>query len=165
MPRLTNQHYLARHAFLRDAWPELSALYATIPYPQQLDVHEYYQPSKTLTSEQLLAHRAAVTKEDPSLPNRASKAATRMHKIYLAALEQAKGDPVLLHQLISSRTIKSAGPIRDGKQITVAAVARPELDLSALARVLLEIAENMTHEQRAEMEAKMRKDSKRGRAA
>ena len=45
---------------------------------EQWALHSYYEFTKHLTDDQLLAHRVAVSKAQPSLPHRAGKAFTHL---------------------------------------------------------------------------------------
>jgi hypothetical protein len=63
-----------RHARLRELWLKLEGMYSLLSPRKQWDIHAYYQPSKNLTDQALFTHREIITKENPSLPSRASKA-------------------------------------------------------------------------------------------
>jgi hypothetical protein len=133
MPKLTNEDYLKRHDLLGRLWEQNQRAYSYLSYQQQRDLHDYYVPTKSLTDLELLAHRKRVTKQNPSLPQRASRA--------FAALRQGKvTKPISVSE---SR----------GRQISARALARPEIDAKKLARALLQMAEEMTPEERAKFEA------------
>lgn len=128
MPRLTNQAYLQRHQQLRQLWLEAQRHYAQLPLDQQWLLHDYYQPSKPLTNDQLIVHRRSITKDRPSLPNAASKAYQRL----LAA-------PLPPPRPLPPQPRPPTRPLH----IRVSAVVRPEPDTHRLALVVMEVAKQM----------------------
>jgi hypothetical protein len=83
MPKLTNEDYLKRHDLLAQLWETDSGSYSHLNYQQQHDLHNYYVPTKQLSELELRAHRRKVSKQDHSLPQRASRA--------FRALEHSRG--------------------------------------------------------------------------
>ena len=141
MARLTNDLYYAEHLFLQVAWDNYDILYAALPIAQQWQVHAFFQPSKTLTYEELIKHRQAITKRQPSLPHQAGKAHFKMGRIYLAASHYADGDKekflTSIKEIVFSLNRHKTG---SSKQTSVAAIARPEPAYKLLVKALMEIA-------------------------
>lgn len=166
MARLTNKDYIQRHQFLARMWRDWRDLFAVVSTNQQWDVHSYYQPSKDWSEAQLLEHRAHVTAADRSLPNRASKPARHMIKVYFAAKAKANGDDQLMGRLIRSAASFMTTPPAPGKKpIRIATVAQPELDTERLAAALLAIVNEMSPEQRAKFDNERRHQSDGKKAA
>ncbi len=96
---------------------------------EQWTLHSYYEFTKPLSDDQLLAHRAAVSKAQPSLPHRAGKTFTRLR---------------LFSDRLSSHRDKISAPSyqkakhRKGAltQLTVFSEVRPEIDIAKLIDVL-----------------------------
>ena len=162
MPRLTNKDYLARHAVLRTHWLKHQDLYAVVSVSLQWDIHPFYQPAKDLADSELIRHRATVTAEEPSLPNRASKAAQRLFEIYGLAKDAAGDDPEKLTRLIRAAGQASTAPAKAGHSVRVTTVATPEPDYERLASAVLALMEILpaTELKRLEEGAKKRKDNK-----
>ena len=79
MTRLTNTTYLTQHHQLKIEWfSEHGGAFIMLSPTEQWALHRYYEFSKHLTDTELLAHRAALTRAQPSLPHRAGKAFTRL---------------------------------------------------------------------------------------
>jgi len=139
VPRLTNDDYTKQRLFLVHAWSWFPDIFTVLPYNQQMEVHEYYAPSKTCTTDEALVHRHQVTREQPSLPNRAGKSFPRLlHRTqvitqrieFLATHPQ----PPLPHLKTKSRT---HGNVRSY------ALTPPEIDDRKLARALPAVARDM----------------------
>lgn len=149
MPKLSNEDYLVRHEMLHRVWGRDARPYSHLTYQQQRDLHDYYAPAKNLSNEELLVHRKRVTRKDPSLPQRASKA-------FLVMLRpDIQKDPT---------------PVRTdfrGRKITVRSLARPQIGTEKLAVALLDMVGKMTPQQRAALAPegrKILKERKRGTA-
>jgi len=126
VPRLTNHDYLQHHRTLVRLWRDHPDVFSDLSVRAQFDLHTYFQTTNLGTDAELLAERARLTAEDPSLPQRAGKA--------LAALHDAptKGRP-------ASRACVPAGK----GTIYVRGVMRAEPDVKQLARALLCLAEEL----------------------
>lgn len=166
VPRLTNKEYLARHKVLRRFWLEYQDLYVVVSVPLQWDIHRFYQPAKVLTDPELIEHRATVTAEEPSLPNRASKAAQRLFNIFHQARAMAGGDTNKLLRLIRSAGHASPAPAKAGHGIRVTTVATPGPDYERLASALMALAELLPatelkklEEEGRKIRTKMRRDA------
>ena len=79
MTRLTNTTYLAQHHQLKSEWlSEGGGAFVMHSPTEQWALHGYYEFTKNLNDGELLAHRAAASRVEPSLPHRAGKAFTRL---------------------------------------------------------------------------------------
>jgi hypothetical protein len=89
---------------------------------------------------ELHAHWQLVGTTDPSLPNRASKAFLRMYRIFRSAFEQANGDEAVFRQTIAT-FVPGPPPRKRGTKVlpSVAAVARPEIDVDRLVAALMRL--------------------------
>ena len=122
MPRLTNVDYLNTYRYLSEVWLHDRRLFANLGTREQWYLHDYFQPSKEWSDEELLAHRTAISKQHPSLPHQAGRALKR----FIGEAER----PVR----VLAATPKGTRPPR-GK-ITVKSVVRSEINMKLLARIL-----------------------------
>jgi hypothetical protein len=166
VPRLTNKEYLARHKVLRTFWIKYQDLYAVVSVPLQWDIHRFYQPAKDMTDPELTQHRATVTAEEPSLPNRASKAAQRLFNVFHQAKAVAGTDSEKLVRFIRSAGQASTAPAKVGSGVRVTTVATPEPDYDRLASALMALAELLPatelkklEEEGRKIRAKLRRDA------
>jgi hypothetical protein len=140
MPRLSNELYIDRHRFLRKMWLECDELYSILEVNQQWEVHRFYQPSKELSEEELIAHRKAITKEQPGLPAVAGRHFALLYQSFRVAYAYADGDEMRFRSAISQMS-RQRPPHQTGKrQVWVRAVANPEPDLAKLASALIDLA-------------------------
>lgn len=130
MPRLSNEYYYHRHEFLRWLWLNKDAAYSYLSPNEQWAIHDYYQPSKELSFQELVAHRREVSKERPNLPAVAGKAAHRLYQ-----LVKGQRSPKPTHRPRQRQSSK--------RQVTIRAVVRPEINMKQLARALIAVAEDM----------------------
>lgn len=124
MPRLTNSDYLARRRTLRFIWTWKRELFAQVHPTAQQDLHLYFKPSEKGWSEHdLIEYRLWIGKKYPSLPSAAGK--------YYASLIQAvtTGVPGPGSFVVGGRKHK----------VSVRALAKAEVDVDLLVRVLLEL--------------------------
>lgn len=144
MPRLTIQLYLARHHDLKTAWIKAPQLFEVLAPRAYWDLHEYYQPTKDLTDQQLLGHRRWISRRDPSLPQRAGKAYLFLVRSYLIAKRRSRGDLAKFNQALRknsrARTVTPDTQNRAGT-IEVTAQFRVEIDYEKLAKALLRVIE------------------------
>jgi len=135
MSRSTNSKYLQTHHPLKRLWQHATSAYDRLTPTEQWQLHDYFRPSKDLTDAELLAHRAAISKERPTLPQQAGKALVKL---------QGAAAHVALRGVRMRKQPKAAKYARGKRgQIQVYGVVKPELDLKALARALLGIAQDM----------------------
>lgn len=140
MPRLTRRDYIAHHNFLKQIWDQHSELFAVLPVKQQWEVHRYYQLSHDLSEEQLVDHRKTIEREDPSLPQRASKAYARLDRAFRYAFEASKGDEAAFREAVN-HFIPGKSIVHGKRRIRVGAVVKPEINLERFARALIELTE------------------------
>jgi len=139
MPRLSTQLYLQRHHFL--------SIRGVLPAHLQRDIHKFYQPDHPLTDDDLIEHRSAVSKSDPNLPQRASRAFLRIQDAFdtaYAAFEVAGQDDRVFDQTLSRHFPATTNSKRI---IRVAAIARPEPDYDRLVGTLLDMARRQLAEE------------------
>ncbi|HEY1644796.1 MAG TPA: hypothetical protein VGF75_00235 [Candidatus Saccharimonadales bacterium] len=129
MPRLTKIKYFTRHQMVRQALLNNHGAFSFLSANQQKDMHDFYATAKDLTQDELLSYRDEVTKRDPSLPQRASRA-------FLAALEG-----------------KVTKPPKSKSRITIHPALKPDLDIDLLAKALLDFVENLPPEQKEKFAA------------
>ena len=77
MPRLNDSDFLSAHHWLRQCWLHDIGTYAQVLERNQVELHLFFSPSKDWPDEKLLEHRWIMTKDDPSLPQRAGRALQR----------------------------------------------------------------------------------------
>jgi len=124
VPRLTNaKHYITYH-FLHRAWNLNDRIFSIMTPKEQWEFHDFYQPSKHLTSAELTAHLMTVTTEQPSLPARAGKTFRRFYT-----------------EMVNAATNH---PPRPG----TGALVRPEIDTQKLARACIALARLQLERQR-----------------
>jgi hypothetical protein len=142
VPRLTNNDYVIQRDFLKDDWNEFRAIYAFLDYTDQLVLHEFYGPSKDWSDEEAIAHRKRVTKQQPSLPNRAGKLYAQIDRHAKDLQKRLAEQPTQPAKVKIKRLPQARGKIR-----VSSVIARPEPDLRKLAMVLLDVARDMEKEQ------------------
>lgn len=140
MPRLSNELYIDRHRFLRKMWLECDELYSILEVNQQWEVHRFCQPSKELSEEELIAHRKAVTKEQPGLPAIAGRHFALLYQSFRVAFEYAKGDEMRFRRAISQMSRQRPPRLPGKRNVWVRSVANPEPDMRKLASALVDLA-------------------------
>ncbi len=121
MPRLTNADYLNQRKKLRADWfNHGGSAFSRIPSRQQLELHDYFAITQPLFEAEVLAHRKTISREQPSLPQRAGRA-YRQVEPFLDHTEQ-----------------RVAGPTRGG-HVVAHAVRRPYLDSGELSRIIIKM--------------------------
>jgi len=123
MPRLTNADYLLYRSELFLVWDDMN-VFGRLSAQDQWILHGYFVPTKQISAEEAIAHRKAVSRAIPSLPNRAGKV---MRKVQL---------------LQSIDWIKVARPPQDAgpRHLTLRSIVRPEPDLDQIARSMISLA-------------------------
>lgn len=96
--------------------------------PEQWTLHSYYEFTKHLSDDQLLAHRAAVSRAQPSLPHRAGKAFAKL-LTFTKRLEAYRAVP-------HPNTRKKGAPY----EVRVLSQVNPDIDPNVIAKILIEIA-------------------------
>jgi hypothetical protein len=121
MPRLTNSDFIKAHHRLKQYWLELDARpYSRLTALEQWQLHDYFQPTKRLSDSQLRRHRALATANRSALPQQAGRALTKIDAA--AAAAYSRSDP------------------GDVQTVVAYGMVNPELDLQALADLLVDIA-------------------------
>jgi hypothetical protein len=126
MPRLSNNEYLIRHQMLKRIWEHDRRQFSLLSYNQQRDLHDFFFLTEELDDEALLQKRSEITRLDPSLPHRASKA-------FLAMLRPKS----------QSQSVTSGK-----KNVRVLPLARPKVDVEMLAEALLDYVSQLPPEER-----------------
>lgn len=96
---------------------------------EQWALHSYYEFTKRLTDDQLLAHRAAVSRAQPSLPHRAGKAFARL-RLFSDRLSSHR-DKISTPGYQKAKHRKGA-PTR----LTVLSEVHPEIDVAKMIDAL-----------------------------
>ena len=104
---------------------------------EQWALHSYYEFTKHLMDSELLAHRAAVSKAQPSLPQSAGKAFARL-RLFSERLVEYRAAP---HP--NTRKKSAAYEVR------VLSEVNPDLDPAEFARILIDKARERGREHRA----------------
>ncbi|MGN8026046.1 hypothetical protein [Microbacterium sp. 22242] len=148
MPRLTNRDYLTHRHFLIELWNEMEgAVFAELPGWAQHDLHDFYAPSEFMWDDDALAHRAAITKAFPALPQKAGRAYEA-----LKAYREGRSNSMLT---TDRQAATGTSPVGNSKtkthSIRVSAVSRPQIDLHYLAKALLQLARDDLAKQHPEV--------------
>lgn len=93
---------------------------------EQWTLHSYYEFTKHLTDDELLAHRAAVSKAQPSLPQSAGKAFARL-RLFSERLAKYRAAP-------HPNTRKKGAPY----EARIFSQVNPDIDPKEMARILIE---------------------------
>jgi hypothetical protein len=118
MPRLTNANYLNQRKKLRAEWfDHHGSAFSRIPSRQQLELHDYFAITQQLFEAEVLVHRLTISRQQPSLPQRAGRAYRRI-------------EPFL------DRTMQPVVASTRGGHVVAYVVRRPQLDVSQLSRVI-----------------------------
>lgn len=127
MTRLTNTTYLIQHHQLKAEWfSESGGAFIMLSPTEQWTLHSYYEFTKPLSDDQLLAHRAAVSKAQPSLPQSAGKALAKL-ATFTKRLEIYRATP-------HPNTRKKGAPYK----VRVLSQVSPEIDPKMMAKILIE---------------------------
>jgi len=132
VPRLTDSVYLAHRHRLMTAWEFRSDLFGYLAYFEQRDLHHFFAPSKEFYDDDALTYRREVTKLSPSLPSQAGRAYAHFERILAERMERR----------ISPRAqaVRTKGLPRPPRETTVRGIARPDLDIRRLARLLVDVS-------------------------
>ena len=128
MSRLTTKQYLAARTWLAELWFEDIGHWSQIDTADQRVLHDYFDPTITLSEEETLAHRRTVTAADPSLPQRAGRALHRFRRVMAGELA-----------LVPMVYVSPAHGRTKAHSISVRSVLRPTPDYERLARALLSL--------------------------
>jgi len=142
VPRLSNRDYVINRKFLQDAWEHFPSVFTRLSYNEQIELHNFYQPSKDWTDEEAINHRKLISQRQPSLPNRVGKHFVRIDQ-HAKALQDYLANRTAQPVLVTATPSRAKGT----RNIRVQGLARPEPDLMRLAVALLEVARDMQAEQ------------------
>jgi hypothetical protein len=149
MPRLSARKYLQASKRLRRYWYHQQMAYGYLTAAEQWQLHDFFKPTKDWTDDEVLAHRAEITTQRPSLPHQAGRALAKIDEIA----------PQLAVIGVRRRHAPPAKPARrtnvrdQDRHITVRAVVKPEIDTERLAKVVIAMAEHLA-KQKAEQRGK-----------
>lgn len=104
---------------------------------EQWTLHGYYEFTKHLSDTELLAHRAVVSRAQPSLPQSAGKALAKL-ATFTQRLEAYKVAP-------HPNTRKKGAPY----EVRILSEVNPDIDPEVMAKILIEIARERGREDRA----------------
>lgn len=137
MPRLTDTDYLHIHFRLARLWSAADAVFGYLTPTEQWYLHEYFQPPKTWSDSSLIAHRMAITVAQPSLPQQAGKASSKLVRHSVAyAINKVRPAPV--------GTTKRR-PAAERK-LSARPVVHPEVDPDKLARAFIHVALSLSRQ-------------------
>lgn len=129
MPRLTNQSYLVQCHQVRDHWHDASknAFFLLTP-SEQWTLFTYFAPSEKLSDDELIIHREDISSYDPSLPQRAGRA---LSKLWVASkrLEVYRAQVIPMPR---PRMKKNTA-----KRLVIFSEVHPVLDPAKFAQILL----------------------------
>jgi hypothetical protein len=150
MPRLTtDEQYILIHERLRRLSLNDPYLVSQLSPSAQWLVHRFFAPDRELSTMALLAQRAAITAQEPSLPQRAGR-----------ALEHFWSTAAHVGVTRVARAKVPAGPRRKqrDRKLSAQPLVHPEIDAKKLARAFVNLAFVI-----AEKRAKEREDQERSR--
>lgn len=127
MPRLTNRAYLLQRRHLREHWlDELRRAFFLLSPSEQWALHAYYLPSMKLDDTTLLEHRQDISSYDPSLPQRAGRALSRLNLIF-RRLDDYR-------DAINARPKPKKGA---AYELRILSEVHPEIDIDEFVKILL----------------------------
>lgn len=133
MPRLTNRDYLNNRRLLCEQWLEHDGgAFINLPRQAQLDLHDYYFPSREMWDDVAITHRDAIVKAFPSLPQKAGRALEALR----ASLEGESNQILERHR---DRTTSVVQVGRQQRAIRITGIANPNPDYPALAEHLIDM--------------------------
>jgi hypothetical protein len=133
MPRRTTNHYLTTHSRLKHVWLTSPYVLSYLNYTEQRDLHSYYLFALNLTEQELLSHRATITSNDPSIPQRAGPTLKKLDK-HIAALAAERN---------RIQTLRAPSPLGKERNLVVGGLARPEPDIVNLAKAFINAVERL----------------------
>lgn len=125
MPRVTHATYRKRHLHLRQLWTEHEGVFSRVSPGEQWALHNYYLCAKRMTGESLHQHYLDIQAAGSSLPQRAGKAYAQLSRELTLPL--------------TVRTVRVQTKRRAG-EISLQPLARPQIDIDRLAKMLIRLA-------------------------
>lgn len=151
MPRLSHFVYLQHRLALRADWLAGGFAFVVLTAEEQWAIHDFYEPTLDLSEDELRELRRRVTREQPSLPQRAGKAYARIAPFI--------GDqhPPMLGGTSAVVAGQRKGELR---RLTVWGEVHPHVDPAAMAKILFDAMEQARRE-RIEQEEKRKQEKMR----
>ena len=143
MPRQPDKQYLKIHKRLKRFWFKAQRVYSYLTSNEQWQLHDYYRPSEDLSEDQLITHRAEITKARPALPHQAARA---LEKLDAAAANWALKAVRPREPALSPARRKGSG--RRKHNLVIRSIVRPKIDIKKLSRAIILLAEDMAREER-----------------
>lgn len=136
MPRLTDAAYLSQRNLLVGEVDQQRGRLIHLDIGDQVVLHDFFQPSRTMTDQEALAYRRRMTEAWPSLPHQAGRAYSRL-------LQQPLTRP-------QPAVVNRGGRAGKRKRLEVRAAGqvRADIDFDKLARVLVAIARERDEQKR-----------------
>ena len=128
MPRLTFCDYCTRRTILTALYDQHDSAFIRLTTAEQRTLHDYYAPALELEPAELTAHRRAITKRDPSLPQRAGRAWAHLERLHI-------------ERPMPAAVVVPSGRRRRPRHIHARGVLRPEPDYDKLVRTMLHIVD------------------------
>lgn len=135
MPRQSTRRHLEVRRWVAKLWTERPSILGALSHQDQRYLHDYFLPSVIVSDEQLLAYRAKISKDRPSLPQCAGRAVKRLE----ALVAMPARVPVAASW---SRTKQRGTPA------VTAATVKPQIDIESMARALVWAAEGLAKQDR-----------------
>jgi Mg-chelatase subunit ChlI len=133
MPRLTNHTYQQAHHRLKRYWRHAQPVFGRLTPTDQWQLHDYFQPTKSLTESQLVEHRAEIAVRRPALPAQAGQA--------LRKIDDAAAAWALTHARRATTPVTiTRRRTHQPSQVVVYGIVQPEVRAEDLLAVLLDIA-------------------------
>ena len=133
MPRLTNRDYLNNRRLLCEQWLEhQGGAFINLPRQAQLDLHDYYAPSREMWDDDAITHRDAMAKAFPSLPQKAGRA-------FEALRASLDGEPNQVLERYRERTTNVIESGKKQRRIRITAIANPNPDFTFLKGHLVDM--------------------------
>lgn len=126
MPRLTTRTYLQQHHQLRQYWRSSENAFFLLSAKQQWDLYAFYFPHEPFTDPQLVAARQHMTAFDPSLPQRAGRAFTRLARL--------SHDYLAYQQELDARPARKKGA---AYRVRILGEVHPEIDVDKFVKILI----------------------------
>lgn len=142
MPRTTPKQQFERYQFIKRAFLEHRSVFADLIAMDQWELFDFYKPRSDFTLEQLRAYQAEMSKQQPSLPQRAGKAYREFERAYENWVARAAQPQV---PVVKDRRNSRTKP----HNYVIRGLARDDIDMTKLARALLDMAKSMSEEDRA----------------
>jgi len=134
VPRLTNTAYLNQREQLIKDFNTRPSLFTALSYNDQLDLHAFYALYQEWIDQDLLAHRAEVTKEHPSLPHRAGKLYARITR---QLQNNRPHQPLPPTETSTDKRVKVPARLRQSN-IRIEGLTHPVPDYQKLAKALID---------------------------